>query len=160
MKYESWLYEHLKAKDKIWVRSLVTNILHGLKVEEYPISGSWGIPLFIFLSLPVLQFPFGLLSLSFKFKKDPISGCWDISLLIFWCHLPLEAVFIYRNFQFLFGPLGLSLKFEEDIIISWGRSRKWLSGYCPFEILRLSSIKGCLYCKQFSFLVWSPELKF
>jgi hypothetical protein len=37
---------------------------------------------------------------------------------------------------------------------------QWLLRYSTFMILKSSSIGGCLHCKQFSILVWSPYLKF
>ena len=104
-------------------------------------------------------FWFASLSLSSNFTK--ITGYWDIQLLTFWGHLPLEVIFHWRSFSFkVFLILVWSPELKFKI---WEISGQWLLRYLDFNILRSSSIIGCLHFKHFRFwfspLSWSLKLK-
>ena len=96
---------------------------------------------------------FGPLRLSSKFEQDYISDYWVIPIFIFWGCLPLKVLFISRQFSNLVCPHEIKFKILE-------RFDQWILSYSTFNILRSSSIKGCLHFKQYSILIWSPKFNF
>ena len=71
----------------------------------------------------------------------------------FWGCLPMEVVFVWRIYKIWVDHISLSLQFEYGPI-----SGCWDNPL--FNILRLSSIGGCLHLTDLYNIVWSHKLKF
>ena len=79
----------------------------------------------------------------------PFEVVFHLRLSSIWGRLPLEIIFHWRSSSFqalLILVWSPELKFK-----IWGRSNQWLLRYSTFNILRSSSIGGCLYFKHFWF---------
>ena len=124
LSYEIWVLVLRSHKSSTCIL-LGCHPLNSLKFKKDPISDCWDIPLLILwgcLLVEVIQLltfwgllhfkQYSILVWSSQLKLD----IWGGFILIFWGHLPLEDLFINKNYQSRFGHIDFSFKVEEDPI--------------------------------------------